>query len=77
MKTPAKIRQALKKANQLEKAIKEIVREIEDYDLERLLKKVDAECLDVQHNLVLAERLSKAQDHKKTKRNTQGKSQKD
>jgi hypothetical protein len=68
MKAPGKIRQASRKASQLEKLIKEILREMDDYDLERLLKKADAECLDVQHNLALAERLSKAQDLKKPKK---------
>ncbi|MCK4224935.1 MAG: hypothetical protein KAX39_07125 [candidate division Zixibacteria bacterium] len=67
MKTAGKIRQALKKAILLERAVKEIIREIEDYDLERLLKKVDAECMDIQHNLVLAQRLSETHNQKKPK----------
>ena len=65
METQKKIRQALRKADQLEKVIKEIVRDIDDYDIARLLKKVDAECMDAQHNLVLAERLSGAISRKK------------
>ncbi|MGB2770059.1 MAG: hypothetical protein WBC88_10080 [Candidatus Zixiibacteriota bacterium] len=65
METQKRIRQALKKANQLETVVKEIIRDIEDYDLARLLKKVDAECMDAQHNLVLAERLSGAISQKK------------
>ena len=65
METQKKIRQALRKAGQLEKVIKEIVRDIDDYDIARLLKKVDAECMDAQHNLVLAERLSGAISRKK------------
>ena len=67
MKTAGKIRQALKKAILLERAVKDIIREIEDYDLERLLKKVDAECMDIQHNLVLAHRLSETHNQKKPK----------
>lgn len=73
METSKKIRQALKKAEQLEKVVKEIIRDIEDYDMARLLKKVDAECMDAQHNLVLAERLSdvisqKVKEKKKARR---------
>jgi hypothetical protein len=58
MKKAEKLNQVLEDANRLEKSIKELVREIEDYDLERLLKKIDAELMDVQHNLVLAKRLA-------------------
>ena len=58
MKKSEKLIQVLEDANRLEKSIKELVREIEDYDLERLLKKIDAELMDVQHNLVLAKRLA-------------------
>jgi uncharacterized protein YehS (DUF1456 family) len=65
METQKRIGQALRKAVQLENVVKEIVRDIDDYDLARLLKKVDAECMDVQHNLVLAERLSGAISQKK------------
>ena len=65
METQKKIRQALKRAAQLEKVIKEIIRDVDDYDVARLLKKVDAECMDAQHNLVLAERLSGAISRKK------------
>ncbi|UCB51891.1 MAG: hypothetical protein JSV10_07845 [Candidatus Zixiibacteriota bacterium] len=67
METQKKIRQALRKAGQLEKVIKEIIRDTDDYDMARLLKKVDAECMDAQHNLVLAERLCQAISPKKTK----------
>ena len=75
MKTAGKISQALKKASLLEKAIKEIIREIDDYDLERLLKKIDAECIDLRHNLSLAKRLSdrltqKKKERKKERRKT-------
>jgi hypothetical protein len=65
MDTQKKVRQALKKAEQLEKVIKEIIRDVEDYDMARLLKKVDAQCMDAQHNLVLVDRLSEATRRKK------------
>ncbi len=60
-----KIDQALEKASLLEKIIKEIIQEIDDYDLERLLKKVDAQCMDIRHNLVLAKRLAEGLTQKK------------
>ena len=37
----------------------ELIRETKDYDLERLLKKVDAQLIDARHNLVLAQRIAK------------------
>jgi hypothetical protein len=58
MKQAKKINQILEEAHMLEKSIKGLIREIEDYDLERLLKKIDAELMDVRHNLVLAKRLA-------------------
>ena len=57
MKLAEKLNLVLEDAAKLEKSIQELVRDIEDYDLERLLKKVDAELMDVQHNLILAKRL--------------------
>ena len=65
MDTQKKVRQALKKAEQLEKVIKEIIRDTDDYDMARLLKKVDAQCMDAQHNLALVGRLSEATGRKK------------
>ena len=67
MKQEKKINQLLKDASKLEKSIKQLVREIEDYDLERLLKKIDAELMDVQHNLALAKRLADGMAPKKKK----------
>jgi predicted DNA binding CopG/RHH family protein len=72
MKTPTRIRQISKKASQMEKDIKQIVQEIDDYDLKRLLKKIDAECLDVRHNLALAERLLEAH-HREQQRSKKAK----
>jgi paraquat-inducible protein B len=68
METYKKIRQIQKRVSRLQKAIKEILREIKDYDLERLLKKVDAECMDVQHNLASAERMLERLTQKKKKK---------
>ena len=63
-----KIDQALEKASLLEKIVKQTIREIDDYDLERLLKKIDAECMDVRHNLSLAKRLAEGLTQKKKKK---------
>ena len=63
-----KIDQALEKARLLEKIVKETIRETDDYDLERLLKKIDAECMDVRHNLSLAKRLAEGLTQKKKKK---------
>lgn len=67
MKQEKKINQLLKDASKLEKSIKQLVREIEDYELERLLKKIDAELMDVQYNLALAKRLAEGMTPKKKK----------
>jgi hypothetical protein len=58
MKQAKKIDQVLGDAGKLEKSIKELIRETEDYDLQRLLKKIDAELMDVRHNLVSAKKLA-------------------
>lgn len=71
MEKTEKIDQALEKVSLLEKVVKEIIREIDDYDLERLLKKVDAECMDIQHNLSLAKRLAEGPSQKRKKRRKQ------
>ena len=75
MKTSEMLNQALENASQLEKLVKQIIREVDDYDLQRLLKKVDAEFMDVRHNLTIARRLAegltrKPGKAKKTKRKT-------
>jgi hypothetical protein len=58
VKQATRLNQILERANRLEKSVKQLIRETEDYDLERLLKKIDAELMDVQHNLALAKRLA-------------------
>jgi hypothetical protein len=58
MKTSEKLSKSPEMANLLEKTVKEIIREVDDYDLERLLKKIDAECMDLHHNISLAKRLA-------------------
>jgi hypothetical protein len=58
MKQAEKLNLVLEEARKLEKSVKELIREIEDYDLVRLLKKIDAELMDTHHNLILAKRLA-------------------
>jgi uncharacterized protein YjaG (DUF416 family) len=58
MKTSEKLGKSLETISQLEKSIKEIIREVDDYDLKRLLKKIDAECMDLHHNITVAKRLA-------------------
>jgi len=54
MVTKERIEELIEEAAKLEKKIKELVSESKDYDLLRLLKKVDAEMMDLQHSLDVA-----------------------
>jgi hypothetical protein len=45
-------------SGELAQRIKELVATTSDYDLERLLKKIEAQVMDIQHNLKLACRIS-------------------
>ncbi|MCK4426991.1 MAG: hypothetical protein KAW16_00755 [candidate division Zixibacteria bacterium] len=65
MKQAEKINQVTEEASKLEKSIKDLIREIDDYDLKRLLKKIDADLMDTQHNLVLAKRLAEGMPQKR------------
>jgi len=47
-----------KLAQDLAAQIKELVGSTSDYDLERLLKKIEAQVMDIQHNLTLASRIA-------------------
>jgi predicted DNA binding CopG/RHH family protein len=60
MKTVEKLTEALESAACLEKMVHRIIQDVNDYDLERLLKKIDAEFKDVQHNLIIARRLAES-----------------
>jgi hypothetical protein len=70
VKQATRLNQILERANRLEKSVKQLIRETEDYDLERLLKKIDAELMDVQHNLALAKRLAEGMAPKRKKSRT-------
>jgi predicted DNA binding CopG/RHH family protein len=60
MKTVEKLTKALESAAELEKMVQRIIQDVDDYDLKRLLKKIDAEFKDVQHNLIIARRLAES-----------------
>lgn len=68
MKQAEKLNQVTEEANKLEKSIKGLIREIDDYDLKRLLKKIDADLMDAQHSLVLAKRLAEGMPQKRKRR---------
>ncbi len=68
MKQAAKLDQVLEGADKLGKSIKELIQEVEDYDMKRLLKKIDADIMDTQHNLVIARRLAEGMAPKKKRR---------
>ena len=52
-----KISQLADDARSMTDQIRQIIPECSDYDLQRLFKKLDAELMDVRHNLQLALRL--------------------
>jgi hypothetical protein len=64
MKTTDMLTEALDKACDLDKLVRRIIRDVDDYDLLRLLKKIDAEFKDIQHNLSIAMKLAQSLDQK-------------
>jgi hypothetical protein len=51
-----RINEAYTLSQKLAAEIKSLVDETQDYDLQRLLKKVEAQVMDIQHNLKLISR---------------------
>ncbi len=68
MKAREKLTEALDNASQVERLVKQLIREVDDYDLERLLKKIDAEFKDLRHNLTIARRLAEGLEQKPEKK---------
>ena len=60
-----KIEELIKQAAKLQKTVKSLISGLKDYDLERILKKVDAELMDAQHNLGLIK--AKLEEKRKAK----------
>ena len=54
-----KAQQAHQKAKELAELVKTMINESNDFDLERLLKQIEADLMDVQYKLSLALRLYK------------------
>jgi len=52
-----KIEELLRRAEAMSTEVASLVASSPDYDLQRLLKKIDADLMDVRHNLNLAKRL--------------------
>ncbi|MEW5875801.1 MAG: hypothetical protein AB1752_11560 [Candidatus Zixiibacteriota bacterium] len=52
-----KIEELLRRAEGMSAEVASLVASSPDYDLQRLLKKIDADLMDVRHNLNLARRL--------------------
>jgi ribosomal protein L12E/L44/L45/RPP1/RPP2 len=68
MKAREKLTEALENAGEVERLVKQLIQEVDDYDLERLLKKIDAEFKDLRHNLTIARRLAEGLEQKPEKR---------
>ena len=64
MKYAEKLDKILEDTEKCAKLLGELIQEAKDYDLERLLKKVDAELIDARHNLVLARKRIKSKKAK-------------
>ena len=64
MKYAEKLDKILKDTEECAKLLGELIQGAKDYDLERLLKKVDAELIDARHNLVLAQKRIKSKKAK-------------
>jgi hypothetical protein len=53
-----KLKEIVFTAEKVSREIRELIPQIHDYDLQRLLKKVDADLSDALHDLAIAVRLS-------------------
>ncbi|MGB2697566.1 MAG: hypothetical protein WBD28_06875 [Candidatus Zixiibacteriota bacterium] len=59
-----KLDKLLEDTEECARLLNELIQGAKDYDLERLLKKVDAQLIDARHNLVLACKKAKDRDGK-------------
>jgi phosphomevalonate kinase len=64
MKYVEKLDKLLEDTEDCARLLNELIQGAGDYDLERLLKKVDAELIDARHNLVLARKKVKGKSAK-------------
>jgi hypothetical protein len=58
MDYPDRLEKAAQLSRELAREVKALVDTVEDYDLGRLLRKIEAEVMDIQHNLKLASRVA-------------------
>ncbi len=59
MKNEDKLEKVLKDVKKCTRVIENLISDVDDYDLQRILKKIDAQLIDAQHNLVLAKKMTK------------------
>jgi phosphomevalonate kinase len=59
MKNVEKLDKLLEDIQDCSGLLSELIQGANDYDLERLLKKIDAQLIDARHNLVLAQKMAK------------------
>jgi len=64
MKYVEKLDKLLAQTRSSARLLSELIRGAKDYDLERLLKKVDAQLIDARHNLILAQKMAKGKSKK-------------
>jgi hypothetical protein len=53
-----KSEKAVKRANELHKIVREMIPLTDDLDLQRLLKQIEADLMDIEHKLSMAVKLS-------------------
>jgi hypothetical protein len=58
MKYKDKVEKLLADTKKCAKTLGDLISDTEDIDLQRILKKIDAQLMDAQHNLVLAKKLA-------------------
>jgi hypothetical protein len=64
MKYAEKLDKILEHVQECSSLLRELIQKSKDYDLERVLKKVDAQLIDARHNLVLAQKMAKRKKEK-------------
>lgn len=58
MKYKEKLEKLLTDTKKCAKTLEDLISDTQDIDLQRILKKIDAQLMDAQHNLVLAKKLA-------------------
>jgi len=58
MKYKEKLEKVLKDIETITEVLESLICDTSDYDLQRILKKIDAQLMDAQHNLTLAKKIA-------------------